>query len=67
MSQLKDILEYRAKYEDLGFDTLPLRAGTKKPLCKEWPKREPSDMWAEAPDDLNIGIQNGRGGKSCCD
>jgi hypothetical protein len=59
MNLFKDIREYRAKYEELGFDTLPLRAGTKKPLRDDWPSREPSQMWENAPEDANIGIRMG--------
>ncbi len=49
----------RMMYETLGFDTLPLLAGSKKPYASAWQKRLPIYLWQNAPDDANIGIRGG--------
>lgn len=56
---LADRLQAAAEYEALGFDTLPLLAGTKDPACFDWPRRDPAEMWAEAPTGANVGIRAG--------
>lgn len=56
-----DNKEARREYEQLGFDTIPLRAGTKIPINRDWPNSSPYRMWKIAPDDANIGIRTGDG------
>ena len=48
------------EYEGLGFDTLPLKPGTKdRPLARAWQMKEPYQMWRKAPTTSNIGIRFG--------
>lgn len=47
------------KYDDLGFDTIPLKPGTKDPSETAWQKRDPARLWRKAPDGANIGIRGG--------
>lgn len=49
----------RAMYDDLGFDTLPLIVGSKKPYPRAWQKRLPYRLWQNAPQGANIGIRGG--------
>src|SRR5512140_3737927 len=49
----------RAQYEQLGFDTLPLQAGSKKPYARAWQSRLPYRLWQNAPQGANIGIRGG--------
>jgi len=48
-----------AFYDELGFDTLPLIPGTKKPFPKAWQSRSSFRLWKNAPIDANIGIRAG--------
>ena len=56
---MQDVLATVEHYTDLGFDTLPLRAGTKKALSKEWQRLTPEQMWRDAPMDANLGLRAG--------
>ena len=47
------------QYFALGFDTLPLRPGTKQALSRGWQRLPPEKMWNEAPDSANLGIRAG--------
>jgi len=49
----------RKQYEDLGFDTLPVISGGKKPYASAWHKRLPYRLWQNAPQGANIGIRGG--------
>ena len=53
----QSLITARVFYERLGFDTLPLLGGTKRPFSRAWPRRSPAQMWHEAPTDSNIGIR----------
>ena len=54
---ITDALE---EYEELGFDTFPLRPGTKdQPLMRSWQYRDPYRMWLIAPEDPNIALRGG--------
>jgi hypothetical protein len=46
-------------YSDLGYDPIPLQRGTKKPLGRGWQNRPIYRLWADAPDDINIGLRGG--------
>ncbi len=54
-----DVDAARKQYDDLGFDTLPLIGGSKKPYPRAWQKRLPYRLWQNAPQDVNIGIRGG--------
>ena len=43
----------------LGYETLPIKHGSKLPICRGWQKRTPKEMWKEAPLKTNIGIRGG--------
>jgi hypothetical protein len=60
MTQIQAALE---QYDELGFDTIPLWPGTKKPYGRDWQNRSPNRLWQNAPDGANIGI---RGGGDAC-
>lgn len=48
------------EYLSLGFDTLPLAAGTKdRPISRGWQNLEPHRMWRYASSDSNIAIRCG--------
>ncbi len=49
----------RQQYDDLGFDTLPVISGGKKPYPRAWQKRLPYRLWQNAPQGMNIGIRGG--------
>lgn len=49
----------RKQYDDLGFDTLPLIGGSKKPYPRAWQSRLPYRLWQNAPETANIGIRGG--------
>jgi hypothetical protein len=49
----------RVSYTELGFDTLPLIGGSKKPYARAWAIRLPFDQWKNVPQDVNIGIRGG--------
>jgi hypothetical protein len=38
---MSDMDVARAQYEDMGFDTMPLIGGSKKPYARTWQKRLP--------------------------
>ena len=53
-------LAYQLKgFTLLGFDTLPLVAGSKTPIVKGWNNREPHRMWSDVPNNVNIGLRAG--------
>ena len=56
MQKIEAMLE---EYARLGFDTLPLKPGSKKPLSYNWQRFSPEQMWRGAPRDVNIGIRTG--------
>lgn len=49
----------RVMYDELGFDTLPLIGGSKKPFARAWQSRLPYRLWQNAPQGVNIGIRGG--------
>lgn len=49
----------RKQYDDLGFDTLPVISGGKKPYARAWQNRLPYRLWQNAPQNANIGIRGG--------
>lgn len=49
----------RKQYDELGFDTLPVVSGGKKPYPYAWHKRLPYRLWQNAPQNANIGIRGG--------
>ncbi len=49
----------RKQYDDLGFDTLPVISGGKKPFASAWQNRSPYRLWQNSPQDANIGIRGG--------
>ena len=49
----------RQQYDDLGFDTLPVISGGKKPYPSVWQKRLPYRLWQNVPQGMNIGIRGG--------
>jgi hypothetical protein len=51
--------EARSFYQELGFNTLPLRHGAKVPIFVNWQSREPAEMWLKSPEEANIGIRCG--------
>lgn len=54
-----DVNVARLQYEDLGFDTLPVISGGKKPYPNLWQKRLPYRLWQNVPQGMNIGIRGG--------
>lgn len=56
-----NITKSRLEYEELGFDTLPLRPGAKTPLRRGWKNDGSFRLWRNAPDGVNIGIRCGGG------
>lgn len=54
-----DLRERVAEFEDLGFDAIPLRPGSKRPLRDGWQNVAPSVQWQDAPGDCNIGLRAG--------
>ncbi len=53
---------WRTRYERLGLATLPLRPGSKKPVCDAWQVTPPPVQWHEAGTDAgNIGLRCGNG------
>lgn len=46
-------------YTELGFDTLPLIGGSKKPYARAWQSRLSYRLWQHAPNGVNIGIRGG--------
>lgn len=59
MQTFNSISDAQLFYEKWGFDTVPLRDGEKTPISRNWQKRDPDDMWARVPLDVNIGIRCG--------
>jgi hypothetical protein len=59
MQNVREALEL---YAELGFDTLPLRPGTKQAMTRGWQRLPPEEMWKKAPNECNLGIR--AGGKS---
>jgi hypothetical protein len=57
MGSLVDIA--RAEYTELGFDSIPLIPGSKKPYGLAWQNRLPYRLWRNAPEGVNIGIRAG--------
>ncbi len=53
------VIKARGEYTDLGFDTLPLVEGSKKPLPRNWNKKDLLRLWQGAPHHSNIGIRAG--------
>lgn len=49
----------RVMYDELGFDTLPVIGGGKKPIARAWQSRLPYRLWQNAPETANIGIRGG--------
>jgi hypothetical protein len=49
----------RLMYTELGFDTLPLISGSKKPYACAWESRLSFRLWQNAPQGVNIGIRGG--------
>src|SRR5215207_5829535 len=49
----------RMMYRELGFDTLPLVGGSKKPYARAWESRLSFRLWQNAPQGVNIGIRGG--------
>lgn len=49
----------RVMYDELGFDTLPVIGGGKKPIARAWQNRLPYRLWQNAPESANIGIRGG--------
>lgn len=49
----------RNQYASLGFDTLPLLPGSKKPAVRAWQSRLPSHLWKNVPQSANIGLRGG--------
>lgn len=47
------------QYHELGYDTLPLAPGTKRPCRRSWQTASPGRLWEKAPEDANIGIRGG--------
>ncbi len=43
----------------LDFDVIPVRPGSKLPLCKGFGTRPPAEQWLDAPTDANIGLRGG--------
>lgn len=56
---MEEVLMALEQYTNMGFDTLPLRPGTKKALSKNWQRLPPEAMWHDAPDDANLGLRAG--------
>ena len=56
---MSDMDAARKQYDDMGFDTLPLIGGSKKPYARAWQKRLPYRLWQNAPQNANIGIRGG--------
>jgi len=56
---MESVLAAIEQYADMGFDTLPLRPGTKKALSRNWQRLTPVDMWRDAPTDANLGLRAG--------
>ena len=56
---MSDMDVARKQYDDMGFDTLPLIGGSKKPYARAWQSRLPYRLWQNAPQDANIGIRGG--------
>ena len=54
-----DVRETQRFYQDLGFDTLPLPAGSKKAMLQEWQTRPSADLWKDAPQEANIALRGG--------
>lgn len=54
-----DVRERVAELEGLGYDPIPLHAGTKRPLMADWPRLAPAVQWAAAPFDANVGLRGG--------
>ena len=48
-----------ADYADLGFDAIPLWAGTKEPVRVGWQRLAPAVQWTDAPASANIGLRGG--------
>lgn len=46
-------------FRDLGFDAIPLWAGTKEPLRDGWQRVEPAVQWLDAPTGCNAGLRGG--------
>lgn len=54
--------EWRTRYERLGLATLPLRPGSKRPVCDAWQVTPPPVQWHEAGAGAgNIGLRCGNG------
>ena len=46
-------------YLKLGYDPIPLKFDSKRPLQKGWQIQLPEDMWRSAPIDANLGLRGG--------
>jgi hypothetical protein len=61
----RSIEDWRAMYNKFGLTSIPLHAGTKRPLDDAWHRRPPTFQWALAEDqtggtlDVNIGLITG--------
>jgi hypothetical protein len=56
---VSDIRAARDEFEGLGFDTLPLRPGSKDAFSRRWQSSDTSRLWRRAPQDANIGLRAG--------
>ncbi len=54
-----DLILIRQEYDELGFDTIPLKPGSKVPFRNSWQTRSPNRLWWDVPQDVNIGIRGG--------
>jgi hypothetical protein len=59
---MQSIQEAQQQYAHFGFDTLPLRPGTKWAILRGWQYLTPDEMWKRINIDVNIGLR--AGGKS---
>ena len=56
---MQEVLAAVEQYAEMGFDTLPLRPGTKKALSNHWQRLTPDEMWKSAPEGANLGLRAG--------
>lgn len=59
LSFSEGVFSAKKYYADLGFDTLPLSAGSKICHVEKWQIISPNEAWLHAPSDSNIGIRCG--------
>ncbi len=59
----KNIDFWRSRWEAAGADCIPLQPNDKRPVCKSWQTRAPSEQWAEVGAAFagNVGVRLGRG------